>query len=478
MSESTEVQENTPNTDSSTQVKENAAAEGAQEASAPEPEVAPAPETSAPPADPAPPADSTPPPSEPEVVPPEPDATPGPEAVAEPVPADATGAPDEQKGQTLTVGEKVSGVLTRIVADQCFVDFGGPTEGVIAATELRDPVTGDMAFDTGDPLEAYVTAVDDGGVTLSRERAETAATEASSPADRLYAAFKAGTPVNGRIIAVNKWGLGVDLEGIRAFCPVSQIDVSFVKDTATYRDQELEFKITRFKDQGRTVVVSRRALLQDTRSQEADDVRAGIRKGARLEGTVTRIEPYGAFVDLGAGVEGLIHVSELKHERVEHPQDAVQTGAELTVVVIRVKGLGDRRGERISLSLKALETDPWDKVKGQFPPGSVVEGKVESLEDYGAIVALADNVTGMVHVSEIADRRIAHPREVLSIGDSVRVAVLELDKRRRRLRLSMRQAEKMEDAANLRDFQRRNTESKSNEPENALTDALKRARLV
>ena len=134
--------------------------------------------------------------------------------------------------------------------------------------------------------------------------------------------------------------------------------------------------------------------------------------------------------------------------------------------------------ERISLSLKALEDDPWDKVKGQFSTGSVVDGKVEALEEYGAIVALADNVSGMVHVSEIAERRIAHPREALSVGEAVRVAVLEVDDRRRRLKLSLRRAVKMEDAANLREFQKREVDSKSNDPQNALTDALKRARLA
>ena len=380
------------------------------------------------------------------------------------------------KEQAVKVGEKVSGVLTRVGAEQCYIDFGGAIEGVIPVAELRDPGTGEMAFDTGDPLEAYVTVHDDSGIILSRAQPE--ATVSDAPADRLYAAYKAGTPVNGRVVAVNKWGLAVELDGIRAFCPVSQIDVSFVKDTAAYRDQELEFKITRFKDQGRTVVVSRRALMLNVRSLEADEVRAGIHKGARLQGTVTRIESYGAFVDIGAGVEGLIHVSELRHERVEHPQDVVEQGAELTVAVIRVKSLGDRRGERISLSLKALEEDPWDKIKGQFPTGSVVDGKVESLEDYGAMVELADNVKGMVHVSEISERRIAHPREALSVGDSVRVAVLELDSRRKRLRLSLRRAEQMEDAANLREFKKRDSDAKSNEPENALTDALKRARLV
>jgi small subunit ribosomal protein S1 len=372
---------------------------------------------------------------------------------------------------SISVGDKVSGVLTRVGEEDSFVDFGGAAEGKISSSQLRDSESGSLSFDTGDPLEAYVAALED-GIVLSRE-------EPVGAADLLYKAYKAGTPVNGRVVVVNKWGLGVDIGGIRGFCPVSLIDVDFVKDTASYRDQELEFKITRFKDGGRTLVLSRRALLQDEQGKEAEEIRAGIQVGARLEGTVTRIQPYGAFVDLGAGVEGLIHVSEFKHERVEHPQDVVKQGAQVTVAVVRVQKLGDRKAERISLSLKALIEDPWDKVKGQFSTGSVVDGKVEALEEYGAMVVLADDVRGMIHVSEIAEKRIAHPREVLSVGESVRVAVIEKDDRRRRLRLSLRRAEQVEDAANLREFKKRDEkESKSSDLQNALTDALKRARLA
>ena len=157
----------------------------------------------------------------------------------------------------------------------------------------------------------------------------------------------------------------------------------------------------------------------------------------------------------------------------------MEQGAQVTVAVIRVQNLGDRKGERISLSVKALVEDPWGKVKGQFSTGSVVDGTVEALEEYGAMVALADNVKGMIHVSEIADKRIAHPREVLSVGEGVRVVVIEMDDRRRRLRLSLKRAEQMEDAANLREFKQRDREeAKSNDPQNALTDALKRARLA
>ena len=194
---------------------------------------------------------------------------------------------------------------------------------------------------------------------------------------------------------------------------------------------------------------------------------------------MTRLQDFGAFVALGAGVEGLVHVSEISHQRVNQPSDALQEGQEIEVVVLDTKGLGNRRKERISLSIKALEKNPWDAVRDQFPAGTVAPGKVDSLEDYGAFVELAEGVRGMVHVSEIADRRIAHPREVLSLGEEVRIVVLEADMRRQRLRLSIRQVESMESAANLRDFQERMKREQVEEPTgNALTDALRRAKLV
>jgi small subunit ribosomal protein S1 len=225
--------------------------------------------------------------------------------------------------------------------------------------------------------------------------------------------------------------------------------------------------------------VSRRALLEAEQNKEAEAVRATLKKGAKLQGTVTRLQDFGAFVALGAGVEGLVHVSEISHQRVNQPSDALQEGQEIEVVVLDTKGLGNRRKERISLSIKALEKNPWDAVRDQFPAGTVAPGKVDSLEDYGAFVELAEGVRGMVHVSEIADRRIAHPREVLSLGEEVRIVVLEADMRRQRLRLSIRQVESMESAANLRDFQERMKREQVEEPTgNALTDALRRAKLV
>jgi small subunit ribosomal protein S1 len=280
-------------------------------------------------------------------------------------------------------------------------------------------------------------------------------------------------------MAINKWGLGIELEGMRAFCPVSQIDTAFTEDLEKFRDQKMTFKIIRFRDRGRSIVLSRRALLEAEQEKEAVSVREQISEGAELTGTVTRLENFGAFVDLGSRVEGLIHVSELRHERVAHPQDVVQAGQEVKVRIIAVKNLGNRRKERISLSLKALERDPWAEVRDQFPAGSVVNGKIESIEDFGAFVELAANVRGLIHVSEMASKRVNHPRDVVSVGDEVKVAILEVDNRRKRLRLSMKRAEQMEGETNLKEFEARQRQEQTESPGNAtMLEALKKAQLI
>ncbi|MGB1892503.1 MAG: 30S ribosomal protein S1 [Candidatus Latescibacterota bacterium] len=378
----------------------------------------------------------------------------------------------DAKGE-VKVGDKVSGVIAKIDGETAFVDYGGRGEAIIRASELLGK-DGEALFAVGDQIEAFAASVGD-EVQLTRSVSRT-----DGNTDALYQAFKSGMPVEGQVDAVNKWGMGVIFQGgVRGFCPISHIDTSYVESAEEYRGKTFSFKIIEFRHQGRDIVVSRRALLEAEQNKEADAVRATLKKGAKLQGTVTRLQDFGAFVALGAGVEGLVHVSEISHQRVNQPSDALQEGQEIEVVVLDTKGLGNRRKERISLSIKALEKNPWDAVREQFPAGTVAPGKVDSLEDYGAFVELAEGVRGMVHVSEIADRRIAHPREVLSLGEEVRIVVLEADMRRQRLRLSIRQVESMESAANLRDFQERMKREQVEEPTgNALTDALRRAKLV
>ena len=378
-----------------------------------------------------------------------------------------------RKGREVNKGDRVSGVLVKIEAANSFVDFGGRCEGTIKTAELRDE-NGDMQFSAGDPLEVFV-ADDQDEILLTRSLRL-----ADQGTDLIRQAYRSGIPVEGKIETVNKWGLGVNLRGnVRAFCPLSQLEIRYVENAESYRDRTLNFKIIKFRHQGRDIVVSRRALLEEERNKVSNAVRASLKEGVEVEGKVTRLKSFGAFVDIGGNVEGLIHVSELSHKRVEHPREVLEKGQGVKVVVVKLKALGDKRQERISLSLKALEKDPWSEIRRQFPPGTVVQGKVEAVENYGAFVEIAPDVRGMVHVSEIAEKRVAHPGDVVSVGDEVKVTVLALDHRRRRISLSIKQVEKVEADSNLKEFQQNQKKTgEESQSVSAMVDALQRANLI
>ena len=376
------------------------------------------------------------------------------------------------QGQEVKAGAKVKGVLVKIGPEDSFVDFGGRSEGRIKTMELND-AEGKPALAVGDPIEAFV--VDDQAEILLTRILH----QHDQGSDKLFQAFKAGIPVEGKVTATNKWGLGVDIQGVRAFCPVSQIALRFVEDTQPFRDQVLTFKILRYSDQGRNIVLSRRALLEVEQEAQAGQVKAAIVEGALLEGKVTRMEAFGAFVELGGGIEGMIHVSELRHERVGHPNEVLKEGQVVSVRVLKVKDLDDKRKARISLSLKANQQDPWAEAMAGLKEGTVVQGKVEALETFGAFVDLEGKVRGLVHISELADKRVAHPRDVLAVGQEVKVLVLEVDSRRKRLRLSIKQAESAEADADLKEFRLRQQKEESQAPSgNALFEALKKAQLL
>ncbi len=385
---------------------------------------------------------------------------------------DAEGAPPAPTTKEVAVGDEVSGVIVKVEDENSFVEYGSRDEAIIRTSELKGP-DGEMRYKVGDPIRAFVVATGDEillSCGLSRQDVQ---------ADLLYQAYKAGLPVEGRVDAINKGGLGVAIEGdVRGFCPISHIDTQYVKNAEEYRGQTLTFKIIEFRHQGRVIVLSRRAVLEAEQGKAAGLVRSQLKKGAQLAGKVMRLESFGAFVDLGSGVEGLVHVSEISRRRIGHPQEVLEVGQQVQVEVLRTKDLGHRRKERIALSIKVLEKDPWQAIKEQFAVGTVVSGKVDGLEDFGAFVELAEGVRGLVHVSEIADRRISHPREVLSLGDEVKVVVLEVDIRRQRLRLSISQVDALESKAHLAEFRQRQQEQGADQGNSAMLEALRRAKLT
>jgi small subunit ribosomal protein S1 len=247
-------------------------------------------------------------------------------------------------------------------------------------------------------------------------------------------------PVEGKITGTNKGGLSVELGGgKRGFCPFSQIDLRRVEDPERFLGRTERFKVLELGARGRNVVLSRRAILESERADLATRTRENVAVGAAFTGHVTRLVPYGAFVDIG-GVEGLVHISQISHARVSDPAEALHEGQDVQVQILEIQNLGRGRDERISLSIKALAQDPWPATAGTLAVGSDVTGKVARLADFGAFVELIPGVEGLVHVSELASRRLVHPREVISEGDEITVRILEVDLQRRRISLSRKQA--------------------------------------
>ena len=346
-------------------------------------------------------------------------------------------AGDERTATAPTPGQRVTGVIVQIGELDAFVDCGGRQELSLPTAELQDE-DGKQQYAVGDEITAHVIGkADEMSLTLAidlRQAGWRTLTEAHA----------AGTPIRGKVHGTNKGGFTVALGRFRAFCPFSQMDLRRIEAAETYLDREFEFKLLELGEEGRNLVVSRRALLQDQRDSEAAETRVQIVPGAVLDGEVSRLVPYGAFVDLG-GIEGLLHISEIAHERLEDPADFLQEGQTIRVKVLEVQNLGEPRRERVSLSLKALAEDPWPMTVNALPIGRDVPGKVMRVVDFGAFVELLPGIEGLVHISELADRRVDHPHEVVKAGDEITVRILDVDPERRRIALSLRQADPGDD---------------------------------
>ncbi|MEZ4446657.1 MAG: S1 RNA-binding domain-containing protein [Polyangiaceae bacterium] len=330
-------------------------------------------------------------------------------------------------------GEKVTGTIVAINDDSVFVDLGAKAEGVVDRSELLDADGKGPAV--GDSVTATVASTKGGQIVL---RVKAGRGEDTS---ELENAYNARMPVVGKVTGVNKGGLEVQVGPVRAFCPLSQIDVARVEDPGAWVGRELEFRITKYKADPRRpdIVLSRRALLDEARAAHAAATLSNLEVGAVVRGKVTRLKEFGAFVDLG-GVEGLIHKSELGFGRVDDPSEVISVGDVVEAQVTKIEvGEDAARQSRIGLSLRALQPDPFESAGAGLAAGSIKKGTVTRLEPFGAFVALADGVEGLVHISEIAERRINHPREALSQGDQVEVLILEVDPERRRLSLSIKQ---------------------------------------
>jgi len=334
---------------------------------------------------------------------------------------------DKPRTKRPKIGDVVRGKVITIGKEALFVDVGGKAEGQLDRGQVTDH-EGKLLVKIGDELEARVVA-DAGGVLTLRTKL------GRGPEARaeLAQAQELGIPVDGLVTEVVKGGVSVDVAGVRGFCPASQIDNRFVEDLSVFVGQRLTFRVTRYE--GRNLVLSRRALLDEEKEKRAVETRKNLVPGAVIRGKVVGFKPFGAFVDLG-GVEGMLHVSELGFTRVDKPEDVLRLGQELDVAILKVEP--GEKGDRISLSLKALANDPWRDATASLAEGARVKGTVTRLQPFGAFVEIAPGVEGLVHISELgAGRRINHPKEIVSVGQQVEATVLSVDHEKRRLSLSM-----------------------------------------
>jgi small subunit ribosomal protein S1 len=285
-------------------------------------------------------------------------------------------------------GQTIEGTIVAIGPEVAFIDVGGKGEATIDIEELADS-DGDVPVQVGDRIEAMVVSTA-GGLKLSRRLARGAATKR-----QLEDAFHAGLPVEGKVERAVKGGYEVRIAGQRGFCPISQIDTVRNTEPSEHEGRVYTFRILEFKEGGKNLVVSRRALLEDEQREEAELLRRAIVAGAVLTGRVASVRDYGAFVDLGAGVQGLLHVSEMGWSRVSNPAEIVKPGDEVTVKVLRV----DDDKQKIALGLKQLQADPWSRVPETYAVGQTLNGRVTRLADFGAFVELQPGVEALAHLS-------------------------------------------------------------------------------
>src|ERR671918_2653383 len=325
----------------------------------------------------------------------------------------------------LQVGQVVKGRVFHVTAENVFVDVGGKGEAWIDRAELTDD-EGRLRVAVGDEVEATVVKTGD------ETRLSYKLQRGAQARQALAMAAQSGMPVEGKVAGVIKGGYEVTVAGLRAFCPFSHMELRRVETPEDYVGRVLEFRITRYGESGRNIVLSRRQLLEEHAAREAEETRKKIVVGAVLPGTVTSLPDFGAFVDLG-GVQGLVPVSEISHSRVGRPADRVRVGDTGTVKVLRV----DEDKGKVSLSLKALEGDPWAAVPGTLRERQVVRGRAARVTEFGLFVELLPGVDGLLHISEIPRHRQGELREAATAGAEITVMVVGIDLEKRRVALAL-----------------------------------------
>ncbi|MGI6657213.1 MAG: 30S ribosomal protein S1 [Desulfobulbus sp.] len=325
----------------------------------------------------------------------------------------------------LRPGDQIEATVVGISGDNIFLDIGGKSEGVLRASELRTP-EGTLSVATGDTLKAFFLAARGGELVFTTKLGS-----GQSTPREIEEAFQAGIPVEGQVTAEVKGGFSVSVAGHRCFCPYSQMDIRRIEQPEDYIERTMTFRIIEFGNQGRNIILSARAILEEQRQQQREALMERLQVGMQVSGVVSSIRDFGAFVDLG-GVDGLIPISELAWGQTDRVEDVLSLGQTVEVAVKQL----DWDRDRISLSLRETTPNPWDTVQEKFPVGSVQQGTVARMTAFGAFLTLEPGVDGLVHISKLGSgRRLNHPREVLETGQTLTVKVESIDTTQKRIAL-------------------------------------------
>jgi small subunit ribosomal protein S1 len=338
----------------------------------------------------------------------------------------------EQEQSTLQEGEVVRGTVVGITERGVVIDFGYKSEGIVNQNEFME--NGQITVKPGDEVDVLVKNMETGEGYPVLSRADAVRLRAW---DDLEKAFNEGTPIKGRVIDRIKGGLRVDVDGIAAFLPGSQVDIRPIRNLDSLRGREIEAAVIKLNRKRSNVVLSRKAVLEERNAGRKGDTLNQIEEDIIVEGQIKNLTEYGAFVDLG-GVDGLLHVTDMSWGRLQNPGELFKVGDTVQVKVLRF----DRGRERVSLGYKQHLPDPWETIEERFPLGTRVTGKIASVTDYGAFVELEPGVEGLVHVSEMSwSKRVKHPSKIVNPGDTVDVEVLGVDSKARRISLGMKQVQ-------------------------------------
>ena len=367
------------------------------------------------------------------------------------------------KARQFSRGQTVDGTIVAIGPKVALVNIGGKGEAELDVAELKD-ADGDIEVDVGDRIQAMVVSTAR-GIVLSRKGVRNAAT-----LRQIEDAFNAGLAVEGKVAQAVKGGYEVRIARERAFCPLSQIDVVRTEDPAVHVGKTYTFRVIEYKNGGKDIVLSRRKHLEDAQRASADEARKAIVPGAVLSGRVASVVDFGAFVDLGAGIQGLLHVSEMGWTKVTNPGEVVAPGDQITVKVLRV----DEATQKISLGLRQLQDDPWSTVSEKYGAGQVYTGRVARIADFGVFVDLDTEFTGLIPLAETGLDRGVDLRKAFPAGSPVTVVVLEVDAAARRIRLSKKAVAEQQERAEVQEYAAR-TDATPSASVGALADKLRSA---